>query len=227
VHRRVILRDYGKAIYKASSRSALLAALEGCIKGHEALHKEGFLHRDISINNLMINEDRNNPDSWPSFLIDLDLAIEEGRENASGAKGRTGTRAFMAIGVLQGERHSFMHDLESFFWVLFWICIHYEGPGQGRVVKSFDPWNFLPVERLVREKLGTVCSGDEFSRTTTEFTKYYKPLAPWMSRLREVVFPNGEKWRIENEGLYDLMKGILREAQEDREVLEADGNTQA
>ncbi|EJT68062.1 hypothetical protein GGTG_14359 [Gaeumannomyces tritici R3-111a-1] len=29
VHRRVILRDYGKPIYKASSRSALLAALEG------------------------------------------------------------------------------------------------------------------------------------------------------------------------------------------------------
>ncbi|KAL8366754.1 hypothetical protein RB595_010557 [Gaeumannomyces hyphopodioides] len=31
VHRRVILRDYGKPIYKAGSRSALLAALEGCI----------------------------------------------------------------------------------------------------------------------------------------------------------------------------------------------------
>ena len=36
----------------------------------------------------------------------------------------TGTRAFMAIGVLH-EKHSFMDDLESFFRVLFWICIHY------------------------------------------------------------------------------------------------------
>jgi hypothetical protein len=35
VHRRVIVRDYGKALYKASSRTALLAALVGCIEGHE------------------------------------------------------------------------------------------------------------------------------------------------------------------------------------------------
>jgi hypothetical protein len=53
------------------------------------------------------------------FLIDLDLAVKEQRISASGAKGKTGTRAFMAIGTLLGEQHSFMHDLESFFWVLF------------------------------------------------------------------------------------------------------------
>ncbi|KAN0076161.1 hypothetical protein V8E54_006303, partial [Elaphomyces granulatus] len=46
VHRRVIVRDYGKPIYQASSRTILLAALEGCIEGYESLHKAGFLHRD-------------------------------------------------------------------------------------------------------------------------------------------------------------------------------------
>src|SRR4051812_11492857 len=61
VHRRVILRDYGNSIYKASSRTSLLAALSGCIEGHESLRKAGVLHRDISINNLLINEDTNNP----------------------------------------------------------------------------------------------------------------------------------------------------------------------
>lgn len=99
VHRRVIVRDYSKPIYKASSRIALLAALEGCIKGHESLRKAGLLHRDISINNLMINEDDDNP-SWPAFLINLDLTIQEQQEGTSGAKGKTGTRAFMAIGAL-------------------------------------------------------------------------------------------------------------------------------
>lgn len=63
--------------------------------------------------------------SWGAFLIDLDLAIKEQREQSSGARGKTGTRAFMAIG-LEDENHSFMHDLEPFFWVLFWICIHYD-----------------------------------------------------------------------------------------------------
>jgi hypothetical protein len=38
VHRHVILRDYGKPIYKASSRAPLLAALKGCIEGHESLY---------------------------------------------------------------------------------------------------------------------------------------------------------------------------------------------
>ncbi|KAM4061861.1 kinase [Hirsutella rhossiliensis] len=145
VHRRLILRDFGKPIYKAKSRTALLAALESCIEGHQSLHEAGLLHRDISINNLMINEDDENP-SWQAFLIDLDLAIREQRQGASGAKGMTGTRAFMAIGALLGDQHSFMHDLESFFWVLFWVCIHYNGPDEhARVIGRFDKWNYVDV----------------------------------------------------------------------------------
>ncbi|PLW57970.1 hypothetical protein PCANC_00769 [Puccinia coronata f. sp. avenae] len=52
----------------------LLEALEGCIKGHQALLAAGFLHRDISTNNLMINNQAV-PPAPKSFLIDLDLAI--------------------------------------------------------------------------------------------------------------------------------------------------------
>ncbi|RSL43016.1 hypothetical protein CEP51_016410 [Fusarium floridanum] len=167
VHQRVILRDYGKPIYKASSRPALLAALDGCIKGHESLYKAGFLHRDVSINNLMINEDDNNP-SWPSFLIDLDLAIKEQRDMASGARGKTGTRAFMAIGALLGEQHSFMHDLESFFWVLFWICVHYDGPSKGRVVPNYDRWNYVDTDELAKLKKGEVSDEGDFIKTAEE-----------------------------------------------------------
>uniref|UniRef100_A0A8H7N259 non-specific serine/threonine protein kinase n=1 Tax=Bionectria ochroleuca TaxID=29856 RepID=A0A8H7N259_BIOOC len=218
-HRRVILQDYGKPIYKASSRSALLAALEGCIEGHESLHKAGFLHRDISINNLMMNEDDDNP-SWPSFLIDLDLAIKEQREGVSGAKGKTGTRAFMAIGALLGEQHSFMHDLESFFWVLFWICIHYDGPSKGRVVRHYDRWNSVGTEELAKLKKGEVSDeGDFLKIAEANFTTYYHPLVQWVNRLRRKVFPNGERWKKPSEELYSLMKGILHEAQEDPRVL--------
>lgn len=193
VHRRVIIRDYGTPIYKASSRSALLAAFECCIEGHESLHKAGFLHRDISINNLIINEDDDNP-SWPSFLIDLDLAIEESRETVSGAKGKTGTRAFMAIGVLLGERHSFMHDLELFFWVLFWICIHYSGPGKGRVVPRFDKWNFVGMEEIAISKKGVIDDEGDFLMILANCTSYYHPMIPWVNRLRKAVFPNGGRW---------------------------------
>jgi len=112
---------------------------EGCIEGYESLRKAGFLHRDISINNIMMNEDDNNT-SWPSSLIDLDLGIRETREEPSGARGKTGAKVYMAIGVLLGDQHCFMHGLDSFFWVLFWICIHCNGPDESRVVPNGIRW---------------------------------------------------------------------------------------
>jgi hypothetical protein len=120
VHRRVIVQDYGKPIYIASSKTSLLAAIEGCIAGYKSLYtRASMLQCDISPNNLIVNEDKSNP-SWHSFLINLDLAIKEDRKKSSGARGKTGTRAFMTIRVLHDdEPHSFMHNLESFFWVLF------------------------------------------------------------------------------------------------------------
>lgn len=219
VHRRIVLRDYGKPIYKASSRTALLAAFEGCIVGHESLHRAGILHRDISINNLMINEDNDNP-SWPSFLIDLDLAIKEKRDGPSGAKSKTGTRAFMAIGTLLGEQHSFMHDLESFFWVLFWICVHYDGPRRHRVVPEFDKWNYASTEELATLKKGEVSHEGDFIRAAEEnFTPYYQPMVPWVNRLRKVVFPNGGRWEREEDGLYTRMKEVLAKAREDPSII--------
>ncbi|KAF6825529.1 serine threonine-protein kinase sgk2 [Colletotrichum plurivorum] len=215
VHRRIILQDYGKPIYKASSRSALLAALVGCIEGHESLLKAGILHRDISINNLMINEDSSNP-SWPAFLIDLDLAIRKQRQGASSARGRTGTMAFMAFGALLGEQYSFMHDLESFFWVLFWICIHYNedvGPTE------FDSWNYESDSKLVRSKKGEVTDEEDFLRNAGQnFSSYYQPLIPWINRLRKVVFPGSERWKRPEPGLYSSMKKILHDAQRDPAV---------
>lgn len=131
----------------------MLDGLIDCIEGCESLYtKVGMLQRNISMNNLIINEDDLNP-SWRSFLIDLDLAIKEQRAKPSGAQGKTGTRAFMAIGVLYGEQHSFMHDLESFFWVLFWICIHYRGSDESSYCLSLTS-GIMPIQKnwLVRRR---------------------------------------------------------------------------
>jgi hypothetical protein len=220
IHRRVIIRDYGKPIYRASSRVALLTALEGCIEGYESLHTQGgMLQCDISPGNLIINEEKDNR-SWPSFLIDLDLAIKEQRQGFSGARGKIGTRAFMAIAVLLGEKHSFMHDLESFFWVLFWICIHYEGPSKERVVLRFEEWNYIDTDKLARMKKGEVNDEGDFLESAEEnFTTYYQPLIPWVNRLRRVVFPGGARWKKPDQGLYLDMKEILQRAQKDPKVL--------
>lgn len=187
----------------------------------KSLHNAGFLHRDIPINNLMINEDDENP-SRRAFLIDLDLAVREKRKGASGAKGKTGTRAFMAIGALLGDQHSFMHDLESFFWLLFWICIHYNGPNErARVVARFDKWNYADVEELAELKSGLVGNERHFlNRISQSFTPYFEPVALWVNKLRRLLFPGDKPWQGEEDHeLYGRVQRILRDARRDPKVM--------
>lgn len=184
---------------------ALLAGLENCISGHQSLYNAGILHRDIPIN-IIFNEDENNH-SWPAFLIDLDLAIKIERDGATGANGKTGTIAFMAIGSLKEENHSFMHDLESFFWVIFWLFIHYEGPGDGRVVEGFTRWNFADTEELADLNRGAVSDEADFVLAAKEYFKdYYRPLILCVNVLLKAVCPHGRRWSKEDTGLYSRMR---------------------
>ncbi|KAF2452554.1 hypothetical protein BDY21DRAFT_329029 [Lineolata rhizophorae] len=211
VHRRVIMHGVGKSIDQASTLKTMLTALLGGIKGHESLLNINILHRDISIGNIMLNEAEDD-----GFLIDLDLAIKANREEVSGAPSKTGTKVFMAIGVLHGdEGHNFMHDLESFFWVLFWIGVHWNGPGQSRGNSKYEAWNYEPTTQLAQIKKGTVVEEDSFSKEVGEsFTEYCKPLVPCILELRKVVFPGGKRWLSEHRGLYPRMKAVLEEARE-------------
>ncbi|KAF2457690.1 kinase-like domain-containing protein [Lineolata rhizophorae] len=171
--------------------------------------KAGLLHSDISVSNLMISEDNQ------GFLIDLDLAIKEQRDGIWGAQAKIGTRAFMAIGALYGEEHSFMSDLESFFWVLFWICIHCERPDKSRVVPNFEEWNYLPTETLAEIKKGMTYEEGDFLRIAEDyFTPYFKTLVPWVNRLRRTVFPNDRRWKKADLKLYSSKK-ILHNARND------------
>lgn len=127
----------------------------------------------------------------------------------------------MAIGALLGEKHWAMHDYESFFWVLFWICIHYDGSNaKGKAVRRFEKWNFMDPEELAGIKLGIVADEEIFLETFKQYlTLYYNPLRPWINRLRRVVFPNGRLRKEEDEGLASKMMLILAEAQGDPDVL--------
>ncbi|EFR00247.1 FunK1 protein kinase [Nannizzia gypsea CBS 118893] len=163
--------------------------LAGCIEGYMSLHdKAGLIQCDISLRNLMVNEDQDNNPSWPAFLIDLGLAIKVQRDGSSGARGKTGTRAFMSIGVLYGEKHCYMHNLESFFWVLFWNCVHYDGREMKRPSTSST--------ELANVKKGLISDEEDILRTAADnFTPYYESLAPCVNRLRRLVFPDGQRWK--------------------------------
>jgi len=113
-----------------------------------------------------------------------------------------------------------MHDLESFFCVLFWICIHYNGPNEPPIYESgFEQWNSMTTEDLAKMKSGTIVEEATFLKTMLTYaTPYFQPLIPWLEELRKVVFPNDKKWRVEVEGLYEGMRDVLRKAMIDPKV---------
>lgn len=174
--------------------------------GHESLLNAGILHCDVSIGNIMLTEKEDD-----GFLIDLDLAIKTNDDQASGASSKIGIKIFMAIDAVLGDPHTFMHDLESFFWVLFWICMHYDGLDEKgkvkrRIVPKHEKWNYAETEELAETKVG-------------HFTEHCKSLIPCLKELHKVVFPGGSKRLIEHRELYFEMKGILEKAKVDISVL--------
>jgi hypothetical protein len=135
VHTRLVIAPVGRSLLAFATYTELLTALRDAIAGHRHMYtKHRILHRDVSVNNIIItNPTTSDGTSTIGVLIDFDLAIDTTRENCSGASHRTGTFDFMARGVLKGnEQHTPLHDLESFFYVLLWLCIYYGKGGQRR-----------------------------------------------------------------------------------------------
>lgn len=131
IHTRIVI-SRGKSLMDWDDPLELLQCMRDAIRGHRSLLTTGgILHRDISINNIMITLPQYpRKDKFLGFLIDLDLAIRvsPGATNSPcGAPERTGTYEFLSIPILYGDPgHIYHDDLQSFFFVLLWIV--YERP---------------------------------------------------------------------------------------------------
>ena len=165
---------------------------------------------------------KSNDQSRFKYLAELELE-ETLSSQPPQSSNLAGTKIFMAIGALFGEQHSFMHDLESFFWVLFWICIHYDGQDEKgemkrRIVPKYEKWNYAGTEELADLKRGLVVEEERFSKAIASFTPSCRPLASCVRELRRYIFPNGKRWLGENKELYSQIKAVLDNAREDPEL---------
>ena len=129
-----------------------------------------------------------------------------------------GTKMFMAIGALLGEPHNFMHDLESFFWVLFWVCLHYggrnrKGKVQHRIIPEYEEWNYADTQELAEIKAGQISKG-VFDNVDEKSTEHCKPLIPCLKELHKAVFPGGSRWFTKHRQLYLNMKRVLENARD-------------
>lgn len=136
--------------------------------GYQWVHDTGgILHRDISINNLMYREDSGRVSG---VLIDYDMAVGVNRDPTAGqsSKQRTGTKPFMARGLLkkEPEPHVFRHDLESLFYCYLWMLLKKEvhrtksDPTKTVHIHPLQHWEDMPTLSLGERKLSMIVDGD-------------------------------------------------------------------
>lgn len=182
----LVISPPGRAIDQFISIKEYLQALRDAIKGHKSLyHDAEILHCDISVNNIIITDAENDADPR-GMLIDLDLA-KELKNSRMGGKNPTGTKEFMAIEVLEGRKHTYRHDLESFFYVFLWIIIrHNLASGENLTMDSklrcWSTRNNVDTKRACMDKL-------YFRTMLDEFPHEFDCLMELAKELRAILFP--------------------------------------
>ncbi|KAJ7592402.1 hypothetical protein C8J56DRAFT_477899 [Mycena floridula] len=150
------------------------------LRCHFLLWQRGMQHGDISVNNI-----RYNPVTLKGVLNDFDLALFIPDQPSPLPRRRaTGTIPFMALELLDesgwsGEkRHLYRHDLESFAWVLLWICVRFcdgrERPGG-------------PLNRFLANKPQD-CYAEKLSQQIVNLTPSPDYQSSWLSAVRMVLY---------------------------------------
>ncbi|RXW23299.1 hypothetical protein EST38_g2556 [Candolleomyces aberdarensis] len=162
---RIVINSYGESIESFKSPRDLLCALRDAIKGHMNLYLKQILHRDVTINNIMLGKkaDGSNPDpGYRGFLIDLYMAIKIRRDTDKlSSERRTGSRLYLSIAVLLCCTrdpltilpHDHLDDLESFFYVYSYIIHVYDSSGASYAIPNmFIRWEQSPAAEIVELK---------------------------------------------------------------------------
>ncbi|VDC00969.1 unnamed protein product [Peniophora sp. CBMAI 1063] len=121
VHYRIVFKTIGRPLTTFKNTKELVQAMADALKAHTIAYNDGdILHRDISINNILIRNGR-------GLLIDWDMCKHLDK-NEPRVPWRTGTWQFIAAQLLDSPRsttHTLRHDLESFMWLLLYATLRY------------------------------------------------------------------------------------------------------
>ncbi|KAF3061013.1 hypothetical protein GL218_02854 [Daldinia childiae] len=213
----LVTSPVGRPLHTFRSLLELLQVFRDAIKCHRSLYYDAnILHQDISPGNMIILDDQDEGKA-KGVLVDLDSAIELS-ERSETEPGVTGTRPFMAIGVLKSECHTYRHDLESFLYVFLWTIItnHEENPPETSKLRQWSngDWEKLAIQKSID------MDQDSFQNILEEFAPIFHSLKPLAESLRQILFPLRDRviWTGTNDSpeavdmLYDRMIHAFEEA---------------
>ncbi|KAJ7671602.1 hypothetical protein DFH06DRAFT_1320392 [Mycena polygramma] len=233
IHHRMVMSPFAQKIEHFRSKKELISVFVDVIEAHRSLVEENVLHCDISSNNIMIS-DAAQETSTPysaffgqplgrGLLIDVDSAMPS--DKIGYWVGLVGTFMFMSSAILirgSSAKQKPSDDLESFWWVLIYLCVRYAGPHntlrpdyvaafESMPVFSRDQANAYNIGRLKKHILAA--KGALESDIFPMFSGYFEDLKPCMAELRTA-------YKSSNKFTYDAMLDVLRRTRDALPVVE-------
>ncbi|KAJ7746404.1 hypothetical protein B0H16DRAFT_964545 [Mycena metata] len=225
LHERMVMTPFARKIAFFRSKKELISVFIDAIEAHRSLVDKNILHCDISSNNIMISDSTSS--SYPTvaptsvgqllrrgILIDVDSALE--LNNIGYWVGFVGTFVFMSSAVLihgSSTRQKPSDDLESFLWVLIYLCVRYAGPNNTARVDYVATVGSMPAFNqdqsqanvIGRHKRHVLSAKGALERDILpNFSLYFEDLKPCIADLRDAFAKNKSKFT------YDLMLDVLR-----------------
>ncbi|SZF00317.1 unnamed protein product [Blumeria hordei] len=191
------ISPYGRPIDKFRSALELIVGMSDAIKAHRSLVMDAkILHRDISVNNILLTGNKKT-DKLGGVLIDLDLAtlIKEGKFQEK-AQVMTGTMQFIALDILENSfaatdavvTHSYRHDLESFLYVLVWVCINCGWKKGTNPHQTFLSKWYTGTAKEIHTHKRIFIKIDKFEDTMFKFSPMFKDVKGLVKQFRHVLF---------------------------------------
>ncbi|KAJ2762487.1 hypothetical protein H4S06_000636 [Coemansia sp. BCRC 34490] len=198
VHKRNFIQGVGKPIKYVRSVPELVIVAADVMRCHwELIDKCGVLHRDISVNNILVR--RGSDGDARGMLIDFDHSISIDTVEGYPRAERTGTLQFMSIRNLENTnlKPTALDDWESMLYILCWLGTYgwnsktrLSNANSGRLSRKVERWCTGPLETISDAKRSDLDSENNFQRIIQDFNPELENidlLFDLVARLRSVL----------------------------------------
>ncbi|KAL1745173.1 hypothetical protein HDZ31DRAFT_36985 [Schizophyllum fasciatum] len=131
---RLVMAEHGSPLSSFTDKVELLSGLLDGVEAHQELYEKcGIVHGDVHDKNVLLdNGSLTAAKRRRGLLVDLNYAFKVGEQRERPSVGLKSCPApFMACELLTHGKyipHAYYHDLESFLYIIIWICSLYQGP---------------------------------------------------------------------------------------------------